>query len=54
MVAELIAQKDRFYREVRKLREEVSEAEIVKRCIEQVIPPTEQKKEKSEGEDISL
>jgi len=53
-VAGLTAQKDHFYREVRKLREEVSEAETIKRCIEQVIPPAEQRKEKSKGKDISL
>ncbi len=53
-VADLTAQKDRFYREVRKLREEVSEAETVKRCIEQAKPPIKQRKEKSKGQDISL
>lgn len=46
-VADLTAQKDRLYREMRKLKEETAEAETVKRCIEQVIPPTEQRKEKS-------
>ena len=53
-VADLTAQKDRLYREMRKLKEEVAEAETVKRCIEQVIPPTEQRKEKSKAHDVSL
>jgi hypothetical protein len=30
---------------MRSLKEEVAEAETVKRCIEQTIPPTEQGKE---------
>lgn len=47
-------QKDRLYREVRKLKEEVAEAETVKRCVEQAIPPTEQRKEKSKTQDMSL
>lgn len=46
-VADLIAQNDHLYREMRSLKEEVAETETVKRCIEQAIPPTEQKKEKS-------
>ena len=37
-VADLTAQKDRLYREMRSLREEVAEAETVKRCVEQAIP----------------
>ena len=45
---------DRLYREMRKLKEETAEAETVKRCIEQVIPPTEQRKEKSKTHDVSL
>lgn len=49
-VADLTAQKDRLYREVRRLKEEVAKAETVKRCVEQIIPPTEQIKEKSKGE----
>ena len=53
-VADLTAQKDRLYREVRKLKEEVAEAEAVKRCAEQAIPPTEQRKEKSKAQDVSL
>ncbi len=53
-VADLTAQKDRLYREVRKLKEEVAEAETVKRCVEQAIPPTEQRKEKSKAQDVSL
>lgn len=53
-VANLTAQKDRLYREVRKLKEEVAEAETVKKCVEQAIPPTEQKKEKQKGIDMSL
>ncbi len=53
-VADLTAQKDRLYREMRKLKEETAEAETVKRCIEQVIPPTEQRKEKSKTHDVSL
>ena len=53
-VADLIAQKDRLYLEVRKLKEEVAEAETVKKCVEQAIPPTEQKKEKQKGRDMSL
>jgi hypothetical protein len=53
-VADLTAQKDRLYREVRKLKEEVAEAETVKRCAEQAIPPTEQRKEKSKAQDVSL
>ncbi len=53
-VADLTAQKDRLYREMRKLKEETAEAETVKRCIEQVIPPTEQRKEKSKAHDMSL
>ena len=52
--ADLTAQKDRLYREMRKLKEETAEAETVKRCIEQVIPPTEQRKEKSKTHDVSL
>ncbi len=51
-VADLTAQKDRLYREVHRLKEEVAEAETVKRCIEQVIPPTEQRKEKSKTVNI--
>ena len=53
-VADLTAQKDRLYREMRSLKEEVAEAETIKRCIEQAIPPTEQRKEKSKTQDISL
>ena len=53
-VADLTAQKDRLYREMRSLKEEVAEAETVKRCIEQTIPPTEQRKEKSKTHDVSL
>ena len=51
-VADLIAQKDRLYLEVRKLKEEVAEAETVKKCVEQAIPPTEQKKEKQKDRDM--
>ena len=36
------------------LKEEVAEAETVKPCVEQVIPPTEQRKEKAKTQDISL
>ena len=39
---------------MRKLKEETAEAETVKRCIEQVILPAEQRKEKSKTQDISL
>ncbi len=46
-VADLTAQKDRLHRQMRSLKEEVAEAETVKRCVEQTIPPTEQRKEKS-------
>ena len=53
-IADLTAQKDRLYREMRSLKEEVAEAETVKRCIEQTIPPTEQRKEKSKTQDVSL
>ena len=53
-VADLTAQKDRLYREMRSLKEEVAEAETVKRCVEQAIPPTEQRKEKSKTHDVSL
>lgn len=53
-VADLTAQKDRLYREVRKLKEEVSEAETVKKCVEQAIQPTEQKKEKTKDRDMML
>ena len=53
-VANLTAQKDRLYREVRNLKEEVAEAETVKKCVEQAIPPTEQKKEKQKDRDILL
>ena len=58
-VADLTAQKDRLYREMRSLKEEVAEAETVKRCVETVltdrtIPPTAQRKEKSKTHDVSL
>lgn len=53
-VADLTAQKDRLYREVRKLKEEVAEAETVKRCVEQAMPPTEQRKEKAKDRDMML
>ncbi|MBO5031795.1 MAG: MobA/MobL family protein [Lachnospiraceae bacterium] len=53
-VADLTAQKDRLYREVCRLREEAAEAETVKRCVEQVMPPTEQRKEMSKEHDMSL
>lgn len=53
-VADLTTQRDHLYREIRKLKEETAEAETVKRCIEQVIPPTEQKKEKSKTHNVSL
>jgi len=53
-IADLTAQKDRLYREMRSLKEEVAEAETVKRCVEQTIPPTEQRKEKSKTQDVSL
>lgn len=53
-VADLTVQKDRLYREMRSLKEEVAEAETVKRCVEQAIPPTEQRKEKSKTHDVSL
>lgn len=57
-VADLTAQKDRLYREMRKLKEETAEAETVNRCLEtaltdRAIPPTEQRKEKSKTQDIS-
>lgn len=51
--ADLTVPKDRLYREVRKLKE-ATEAETVKRCAEQETPPTEQRKEKSKGQAISL
>lgn len=38
----------------RYLKEEVAESETVKRCVEQAIPPTEQRKEKSKTHDESL
>lgn len=44
-VADLTAKKDSLYREVRKLKEEAAEVETVKRCVEQAIPPTEQRKD---------
>ena len=44
-VATLTNEKDRLYREVRKLREEVSETETIKRCIEQAVKPQDQGKE---------
>ena len=53
-VADLTAQKDRLYREMRKLKEEVAEAETVKRCVEQAMPPTEQRKEKAKDRDMML
>ena len=53
-VTDLTAQKDRLYREMRSLKEEAAEAETVKRCVEQAIPPTEQRKEKSKTHDMSL
>ena len=58
-VADLTAQKDRLYREMRSLKEEVAEAETVKRCVETVltdrtIPPTAQRREKSKTHDVSL
>jgi len=53
-VTDLTAQKDRLYREMRSLKEEVAEAETVKRCVEQAIPPTEQRKERSKAHDMSL
>ena len=53
-IADLTEQKDRLYRGVRKLKEEVAEAETVKKCVEQAIPPTEQRKAKSKGHDMSL
>lgn len=53
-VATLTAQKDSLYREVRKLKEEVAEAETVKRCIEQTIPSIEQGKEKTKKHDMTL
>lgn len=54
VVADLTAQKDRLYREMRKLKEEVAEAETVKKCVEQAIQPTEQKKEKTKDRDMML
>lgn len=53
-VADLTAQKDRLYREVRKLKEEVAEAETVKKCVEQAIQPTAQRKEKTKDRDMML
>ena len=53
-LADLTAQKNRLYREMRSLKEEVAEAETVKRSMEQAIPPTEQRKEKSKTHDVSL
>lgn len=53
-IATLTVQNDSLYREVRKLKEDVAEAETVKRCVNQVIPLTEQRKEKSKTQDISL
>lgn len=53
-VADLTAQKDCLYREMRKLKEEVAEAETVKKCVEQAIQPTEQKKEKTKDRDMML
>lgn len=46
-VSNLTAQKDRFYQEEQKLKEEVTEAETVKRC-------AEQRNEKSKTHDASL
>ena len=53
-VADLTAQKDRLYREVRKLKGEVTEMETIKRCIEQANDPQEQRKEQTRGNDILL
>lgn len=53
-VAELTAQKDRLYSEMRKLKEEVAEAESVKKCVEQAIPPTEKEIQKSKRHDMTL
>ncbi len=53
-VADLTAQKDRLYLEVRKQKEEVAEAETIKRCIEQAIEPQEQRKDQTRGNDILL
>lgn len=53
-VATLTAQKDSLYRKVRKLKEQVQEAETVKKCVEQELQPTGQRKEKAKGQDISL
>lgn len=52
--AVLTAHKDSLYREIRKLKEEVQEAETVKKCVEQTVQPTEQRKERSKGKDVSL
>ena len=53
-VATLTNEKDRLYREVRKLREEVSETETIKRCIEQTIEPQEHRKEQTKSTAILL
>ena len=53
-VATLTNKKDRLYREVRKLREEVSETETIKRCIEQTIKPQEHRKEQTKSKAILL
>lgn len=41
-----------FSNHMRKLKEEVAEAETVKKCVEQAIQPTEQRKEKTKNRDI--
>lgn len=53
-VVALTNEKDRLYREVRKLREKVSETETIKRCIEQAIEPQEQRKEQTKSKNMTL
>lgn len=40
--------------EVRKLKEEVAEAETVKRCVEQTVQQIEQRTDKYKGRDMAL
>ncbi len=51
-ITDLTTPKDHLYQEVHKLKDGFSKPETVKSCIEQAIPPTEQRKEKSKGKDI--
>lgn len=53
-VADLSKKKSLLYSNLQTLRTEVQEAKAVKKCVEQAIQSTEQKREKTKDRDMML